>query len=63
MGKFLLGLITGAILVILICVLGFFALASLKSKPPTVADGSSSHPAALRRTTGEAADRIPHPAD
>ncbi|MDE3197530.1 MAG: signal peptide peptidase SppA [Acidobacteriota bacterium] len=41
MGKFLLGLITGAVLVVLILVLGFFAFASLKSKPATVADGST----------------------
>jgi protease-4 len=41
MGKFLLGLITGAILIVLIGVIGFFALASLKSKPATVADGST----------------------
>jgi protease-4 len=41
MGKFLLGLITGAILIVLIGVIGFFAIASLKSKPATVADGST----------------------
>ncbi|MDP9171660.1 MAG: signal peptide peptidase SppA [Acidobacteriota bacterium] len=41
MGKFLLGLITGAVLIVVICVIGFFAIASLKSKPPTVADGST----------------------
>jgi protease-4 len=41
MGKFLLGLITGAILIVLLGVIGFFALASLKSKPATVADGST----------------------
>jgi protease-4 len=41
MGKFLLGLITGAILIVVIGAVGFFALASLKSKPPTVADGST----------------------
>src|SRR5919199_4268861 len=41
MGKFLLGLLTGAILVILILVIGFFAMASLRSKPPVVADGST----------------------
>jgi protease-4 len=34
MGKFLLGLLTGFILVVLIGVIGFFALASLRSKPP-----------------------------
>jgi len=41
MGKFLLGLITGAILIVVIGVLVFFAIASLKSKPATVADGST----------------------
>jgi protease-4 len=41
MGKFLLGLITGAILIVVIGVVGFFAVASLKSKPATVADGST----------------------
>jgi protease-4 len=41
MGKFLLGLLTGFILVILIGVIGFFALASLRSKPPAIADGST----------------------
>jgi protease-4 len=55
MGKFLLGLITGAILVILICVLGFFALASLKSKPPTVADGST----LILRLSGELPEKPP----
>ena len=41
MGKFLLGLVTGAVLIVLILVVGFFAIASLKSKPATVADGST----------------------
>ena len=41
MGKFLLGLLTGAILVILIGVIGFFAIASLRSKPATIAEGST----------------------
>ncbi|MEP6717430.1 MAG: hypothetical protein ABJC09_17810, partial [Terriglobia bacterium] len=41
MGKFLLGLLTGAVLIVLILVIGFFAVASFKSKPPTVADGST----------------------
>ena len=41
MGKFLLGLITGVILVVLIGVIGFFAIASLRSKPATIADGST----------------------
>jgi protease-4 len=41
MGKFLLGVITGAILIVLILVIGFFAIASLKSKPPSIADNST----------------------
>ena len=41
MGKFLLGLLTGAILIVLIGVIGFFAIASLRSRPATVADGST----------------------
>ncbi|HVW83907.1 MAG TPA: S49 family peptidase, partial [Bryobacteraceae bacterium] len=41
MGKFLLGLLTGAVLIVLILVIGFFAIASLKSRPPSVADGST----------------------
>jgi protease-4 len=41
MGKFLLGLLTGVILIVLILVIGGFALASLKSRPASVADGST----------------------
>lgn len=41
MGKFLLGLITGAVLIVLIVAIGFFAVASLKSRPATVSDGST----------------------
>ena len=41
MGKFLLGVVTGAILIVLILVIGFFAIASLKSKPPSIADNST----------------------
>ncbi|HVW09781.1 MAG TPA: signal peptide peptidase SppA [Bryobacteraceae bacterium] len=41
MGKFLLGLLTGAILVVLIGVIGFFAVASLRSRPPAVAQDST----------------------
>jgi protease-4 len=41
MGKFLLGLLTGIVLIVLIFVIGFFALASLKSRPASVADGST----------------------
>jgi protease-4 len=41
MGKFLLGLVTGAILVVLVGIIGFFAIASLRAKPPAVADDST----------------------
>ena len=41
MGKFLLGVITGAVLIVLIVVIGFFAIASLKSKPPSIASNST----------------------
>src|SRR5438093_2096248 len=41
MGKFLLGLVTGAVLIVIVAVIVFFAIASLKSKPPSVADGST----------------------
>ena len=41
MGKFLLGLLTGVILIVVIGVIGFAAVASFKSKPTTIADGST----------------------
>ena len=41
MGKFLLGVLTGAVLITLFGVIGFFAVASLRSRPATVADGST----------------------
>ena len=41
MGKFLLGLLTGVVLVVLIIVIGAFAVASLRTRPATVADGST----------------------
>ncbi|HTA45750.1 MAG TPA: signal peptide peptidase SppA [Bryobacteraceae bacterium] len=41
MGKFLLGLVTGAILVVLIFVIGIFAVLSFRTRPPAVADGST----------------------
>jgi protease-4 len=55
MGKFLLGLVTGAILVVLIGVIGFFAIASLKSKPPSVADGST----LILRLSGDVPEKPP----
>jgi protease-4 len=53
MGKFLLGLVTGAVLIVLIFVIGFFALASLKSKPTSVADGST----LILRLSGDVPER------
>src|SRR5258708_34932454 len=41
MGKFLLGVLTGAVLIVLFGVIGFFAVASLRSRPAAVADGST----------------------
>jgi protease-4 len=41
MGKFLLGLLTGVILVALFIVIGVFAVASLRTRPARVADGST----------------------
>lgn len=41
MGKFFLGLFTGAILILVVLVIGFFAVASLRTRPPSVADGST----------------------
>jgi protease IV len=55
MGKFLLGLLTGAVLVVLLIVIGFFAIASLKSKPPSVADGST----LILRLSGDVPEKPP----
>jgi protease-4 len=55
MGKFLLGLVTGAVLVVLVLVVGFFAVASLRSKPATVADGST----LILRLTGDIPEKPP----
>jgi protease-4 len=41
MGKFLLGLLTGAIVMVLIVVIAVFAVASLRTKPAAIADGST----------------------
>jgi protease IV len=41
MGKFVLGLLTGAVLVVLIGIIALFAVASLRSRPATIADGST----------------------
>jgi protease IV len=41
MGKFLLGLLTGAIVIVLIIVIAAFAVASLRTRPAAIADGST----------------------
>jgi len=41
MGKFLLGLLTGAVVVVLILVIGVLAIASFRTRPPSIADGST----------------------
>ena len=41
MGKFLLGLLTGVVLVVLVVVIGVFAVASFRTKPAAIADGST----------------------
>lgn len=41
MGKFLLGLLTGIVLFVLIGVIGFFAVLSLRTRPAAIADGST----------------------
>jgi protease-4 len=41
MGKFLLGVLTGAVLIVLFGIIGFFAVASLRARPADVADGST----------------------
>src|SRR5580658_2139394 len=41
MGKFLLGLLTGAVVMVLIAVIAVFAVASLRTRPAAIADGST----------------------
>ena len=41
MGKFLLGLLTGAVVMVLIVVIAVFAVASLRTRPAAIADGST----------------------
>jgi len=53
MGKYLLGVLSGVILVILVCVLGVFAVASYKSRPPVVSEGS----VLVLRLSGEVHER------
>src|ERR1700704_1527694 len=49
MGKFLIGVLTGAALIVLFGVIGFFAVASLRARPAAVADGST----LILRLTGD----------
>jgi protease-4 len=55
MGKFLLGILTGVILVVLVAGLGIFALATLKSRPASVADGST----LVLRLSGDVPEKPP----
>ncbi len=55
MGKFLLGLLIGAVLTVLILVIGVFAVASLRTKAPTIADGST----LVLHLNGDAPERPP----
>src|SRR3954465_6456250 len=55
MGKFLLGVLTGVILIVLIGVIGIFAVASLRSKPPSVSEGST----LVLRLTGDVPEKAP----
>lgn len=41
MGKFLLGLLAGIVVTVLVIIIGAFAIASFRTKPPSVADGST----------------------
>jgi protease IV len=55
MRKFLLGVLTGAVLVVLIFVIGIFAVASLRSKPAAIASGST----LILRLRGEIPEKPP----
>src|ERR1017187_2117087 len=55
MGKFLLGLLTGAVVMVLSLVIGAFAIASMRSKPAAIADGST----LILRLDGDAPERPP----
>ena len=55
MGKFLLGLLTGAIVTVLIIVIAVFAVASLRNKPTVIADGST----LILHLTGDAPETPP----
>jgi protease-4 len=55
MGKFLVGLVTGAVVTVLIIVIGGFAIASLRSRPASIADGST----LILHLTGDAPETPP----
>ena len=55
MVKFLIGVVTGIILVFLILFIGIFAVARMREKPPTVADGST----LMLELDGEIPERAP----
>src|SRR5712692_4053714 len=55
MAKFLIGVATGIILVALFLFIGIFALARLREKPPTIADGST----LILELEGEIPERAP----
>ena len=55
MAKFLIGVVTGIILVFLILFIGVFALARMREKPPSVADGST----LILEMDGEIPERAP----
>ena len=55
MGKFLVGLVTGAVVTVLIIVIGGFAIASLRARPASIADGST----LILHLTGDAPETPP----
>lgn len=55
MAKFLIGVVTGIILVFLVVFIGVFALAHIREKPPSVADGST----LILEMDGEIPERAP----
>jgi protease IV len=55
MGRFLLGILTGFVLVVLIILIGVFAIASMRTKAPSVADGST----LILRISGEVPEKPP----
>ena len=55
MAKFLIGVVTGIILVFLVLFIGVFALAHMREKPPSVADGST----LILEMDGEIPERAP----